>query len=94
MSVRQEVDTITAADFSFSIEEVVHLFRDVLNKEISLDDAQHLADVTEGWAAALVLLADRVQMSRTSISLEQLRGSDTLFQYIKLEQFDPLPRRR
>ena len=91
MSVRQEVDTITAADFSFSVDEVVHLFRDVLNKEISLDDAQHLADVTEGWAAALVLLADRVQMSRTSISLEQLRGSDTLFQYIKLEQFDPLP---
>ena len=91
MSVRQEVDTITAVDFSFACEEVVHLFRDVLGKEISLDDAQHLADLTEGWAAALVLLADRVQMSRTSISLEQLRGSDTLFQYIKLEQFDPLP---
>jgi ATP/maltotriose-dependent transcriptional regulator MalT/two-component SAPR family response regulator len=90
MSVRQEVDTITGADFSFTIEEVVHLFRDVLSKEISLDDAQHLADITEGWAAALVLFADRVQMSRTSISLEQLRGSDTLFQYIKLEQFDPL----
>jgi len=91
MSVRQEVDTITNADFSFTCEEVVHLFRDVLGKEISLDDAQHLADITEGWAAALVLLADRVQMSKTSISLEQLRGSDTLFQYIKLEQFDPLP---
>ena len=91
MSVRQEVDTITVADFSFICEEVVHLFRDVLGCEISLDDAQHLADITEGWAAALVLLADRVQMSRTSISLEQLRGSDTLFQYIKLEQFDPLP---
>ncbi len=91
MSVRQEVQTITAADFSFTCEEVVHLFRDVLGKEISLDDAQHLADITEGWAAALVLLADRVQMSRTSISLEQLRGSDTLFQYIKLEQFDPQP---
>jgi len=91
MSVRQEVDTITSTDFSFSCEEVVQLFRDVLGKEVSLDDAQHLADVTEGWAAALVLLADRVQMSKTSISLEQLRGSDTLFQYIKLEQFDPLP---
>lgn len=90
MSVRQEVDTITSSDFSFTCEEVVHLFRDVLGREVSLDDAQHLADVTEGWAAALVLLADKVQMSRTSISLEQLRGSDTLFQYIKLEQFDPL----
>jgi serine/threonine-protein kinase PknK len=89
MSVRQEIDTITSTDFSFTCEEVMQLFRDVLDKEISLDDAQHLADITEGWAAALVLLTDRVQMSKTSISLEQLRGSDTLFQYIKLEQFDP-----
>src|SRR5439155_2285024 len=38
MSVRQEVDTIGAADFSFTCEEVVHLFRDVLGKDISLDD--------------------------------------------------------
>jgi len=91
MSVRQDVDTIGAADFSFTCEEVVHLFRDVLGREVSLDDAQHLADVSEGWAGALVLLADRVQMSRTAISLEHLRGSDTLFQYVKLEQFDPLP---
>jgi LuxR family transcriptional regulator, maltose regulon positive regulatory protein len=91
MSVRQEVDTIGAADFSFTCDEVVHLFRDVLGRDVSLDDAQHLADVSEGWAGALVLLADRVQMSRTSISLEHLRGSDTLFQYVKLEQFDPLP---
>ncbi len=91
MSVRQEVDTIAAADFSFTCDEVVHLFRDVLGKEVTPDDAQHLADVTEGWAAALVLLADRVQASRTSISLEHLRRSDTLFQYITLEQFKPLP---
>jgi LuxR family transcriptional regulator, maltose regulon positive regulatory protein len=91
MSVRQEVDTIGAADFSFTCDEVVHLFRDVLGRDVSLDDAQHLADVSEGWAGALVLLADRVQMSRTAITLEHLRGSDTLFQYVKLEQFDPLP---
>src|SRR3989454_2679177 len=90
MSVRQEVDTSGAPDFSFTCEEVVHLFRDVLRRDVSLDDAQHLADVSEGWAGALVLLADRVQMSRTAISLEHLRGSDTLFQYVKLEQFDPL----
>ena len=90
MSVRQEVDTIGATDFSFTCEEVVHLFRDVLRRDVSLDDAQHLANVSEGWAGALVLLAERVQMSRTAISLEHLRGSDTLFQYVKLEQFDPL----
>ena len=90
MSVRQEVDTICATDFSFTCEEVVHLFRDVLRRDVSLDDAQHLANVSEGWAGALVLLAERVQMSRTAISLEHLRGSDTLFQYVKLEQFDPL----
>ncbi|MBI2913394.1 MAG: tetratricopeptide repeat protein [Chloroflexi bacterium] len=91
MSARQEVATIAGPEFAFACEEVVQLFRDVLGKEISLDDAQHLADLTEGWAAALILMADKVQAARTSISLEQLRGSDTLFQYIKLEQFDPLP---
>ncbi len=91
MSARQEVATIAGADFAFTCEEVAQLFRDVLAKEISLDDAQHLADLTEGWAAALILMADKVQAARTSISLEQLRGSDTLFRYINTEQYEPLP---
>jgi ATP/maltotriose-dependent transcriptional regulator MalT/DNA-binding SARP family transcriptional activator len=90
MSVRQEVDTISYRDFSFTCDEVVHLFRDVLGKELALDDAQRLADLTEGWAAALVLMADKVKTS-TALNLEKLRSSDTLFQYISLEQFDPLP---
>ncbi len=91
MSARQEVATIASSDFAFSCEEVVRLFREVLGKEISLDDGQHLAEVTEGWAAALILLADKVRLARTSISPEQLRGSDTLATYIKVEQFDSLP---
>ncbi|MEE8347529.1 MAG: tetratricopeptide repeat protein, partial [Dehalococcoidia bacterium] len=91
MTVRQEVATVTAADFAFTCEEVVQLYRAVLDKEISLDDAQHLADVTEGWVAALILMADQVQAARTSISLEQLSASDTLFQYINLEQFSVEP---
>ncbi len=91
MMVRQEVATVTATDFAFTCEEVARLYRDILDKEISLDDAQHLADVTEGWAAALILMVDKVQIARTSISLEQLKGSDTLFQYIDLEQFSVQP---
>ena len=91
MSVRQEVDRITATDFSFTCDEVVHLFREVLGKELALDDAQHLADLTEGWAAALVLLADKGKTNRSATSLEQLRSSDTLFQYMTREQFSPLP---
>jgi ATP/maltotriose-dependent transcriptional regulator MalT/DNA-binding SARP family transcriptional activator len=91
MTARQEVETIGAPDFAFTCDEVVHLFREVLGKELALDDAQHLADITEGWAAALVLMADKVEASRTAISLESLRDSDTLFRYMTLEQFDPLP---
>ena len=91
MSVRQEVDRITAGDFSFTCDEVVHLFREVLGKELALDDAQHLADLTEGWAAALVLMADKGKTTRSATSLEQLRSSDTLFQYMTREQFGPLP---
>ena len=91
MMVRQEVGQITADDFAFACEEVAQLYRDVLGKEVSLDDAQHLADITGGWAAALILMADKVKAARTSISLEHLKGSDTLFQYINLEQFSVLP---
>jgi ATP/maltotriose-dependent transcriptional regulator MalT len=91
MSVRQEVEHVTAGDFAFTCDEVANLFRDVIGKEVALDDAQHLADITEGWAAALVLMADKVEASRTAISLESLRDSDTLFRYMTLEQFDPLP---
>ncbi len=91
MEVRQEVGTITAAGFSFTCDEVALLFREVLGKEISLDDSQRLADLTEGWAGALVLLAERPPSGSGDVALEQLRGSDTLFQYISLEQFDPLP---
>jgi len=90
MTVRQEVVSIYANEFDFSCDEVALLFREVLGREIALDDAQHLAAVTEGWAGALILLADRVQ-SAGSVDLEQLRQSDTLYQYIALEQFDPLP---
>ncbi len=90
MAVRQEVSHLYASDFEFTCDEVVQLFREVLGREISLDDAQHLANVTEGWAGALILLADRVQ-SAGSVDLEQLSHADTLFQYISLEQFDPLP---
>lgn len=91
MSVRQEITFIGAQDLAFTCEEVVQLFRDVLGKEISLDDAQHLAGITEGWAAALILLAERVRGDQTTASLEQLRPTDTLYQYIALEQFDNLP---
>ncbi len=91
MSVRQEVDRITMSDFSFTCDEVVHLFREVLGKELTLDDAQQLADLTEGWAAALVLMADKGKMGRSVTSLEQLRSSDTLFQYMTREQLGPLP---
>ena len=89
MTVRQETETIDAADFSFTTDEVAQLYRQALGKEISLDDSQRLADVTEGWAGALILMAEKAQ-DAASPTLEQLRASDTLFQYISLEQFEPL----
>lgn len=88
MTVRQEVATIDAGDFSFTCDEVALLFRDVLGREISLDDSQRLADLTEGWAGALILMADKVQ-THGPAALEQLRSTDTLYQYIGLEQFEP-----
>ncbi|MEO8456349.1 MAG: tetratricopeptide repeat protein [Chloroflexota bacterium] len=91
MEVRQEVRTITAADFAFTTDEVELLYKDVLHKEINPEISQRLADLTEGWAGALVLMADRPPSGSGDAALETLRGSDTLFQYISLEQFEPLP---
>jgi len=91
MEVRQEVRTITAEDFAFSSDEVELLYKEILHKAVSHEDSQRLADLTEGWAGALVLMADRPPSGSGDAALETLRGSDTLFQYIALEQFDPLP---
>lgn len=88
MTVRQEVLSVNARDFSFTCDEVALLFREVLGKDISLDDSQRLADLTEGWAGALILMADKVQ-THGPAALEQLRSTDTLYQYIDLEQFEP-----
>ena len=91
MEVRREVRTITAEDFAFSSDEVELLYKEILHKAVSHEDSQRLADLTEGWAGALVLMADRPPSGSGDAALETLRGSDTLFQYIALEQFDPLP---
>jgi LuxR family transcriptional regulator, maltose regulon positive regulatory protein len=91
MEVRQEVRTITAADFAFTADEVELLYKEVLQKAVSPEDAQRLADLTEGWAGALVLMSQRPPSGSGDTAIETLRGSDTLFQYIQLEQFDPLP---
>lgn len=91
MAARQEVETITPEEFSFRSDEVVQLYREALGKEIALDDAERLATLTEGWAGALVLLFPKTRGAYSGVSLEQLKGSDTLFRYIELEHFKPLP---
>jgi LuxR family maltose regulon positive regulatory protein len=89
MSVRQQVRRLGSRDLAFTTDEVVQLYRG-LGTELTLDDAQHLADVTEGWAAALILLADRVKAGRPVGSLEFLRSTDPLYEYIGVDQFDGL----
>ncbi|MEO7665891.1 MAG: hypothetical protein ABIU97_02530, partial [Dehalococcoidia bacterium] len=90
MTVRQQVRRLGPRDLAFTTDEVVQLYRG-LGTELSLDDAQHLADITEGWAAALILLADRVKEGRPAGSLEFLRSTDPLYEYINAGQFDGLP---
>lgn len=91
MEVRHQAAQVTPDQFAFATDEVVHLLREVLSKDVSLDESQHLASVTEGWAAALVLLAQKLKAGdQTSGSFEHLRTTDTLFQYIAHEQFEPL----
>ncbi len=88
---RQQAKMVRASDFAFTVDEVANLFRDVLHKEISLDDSQQLANLSEGWAGAIVLMGQAYEPGRRLPALERLNKTDTLYQYITLEQVEPQP---
>jgi ATP/maltotriose-dependent transcriptional regulator MalT/two-component SAPR family response regulator len=90
LAVQQQLRRVGPHDLAFNTEEVVQLYRG-LGIDLTLDDAQHLADITEGWGAALVLLADRVKQGKPAGSLEYLRSTDPLYEFVAAEQFDGLP---
>jgi len=90
MTARQEVAVVEAPAFSFSMEEVKQLFTEALGVNITLDDAQYLSDATEGWASALILLANKIPSAKRG-SLEHLKPSDTLYRYLDIELFSSLP---
>jgi ATP/maltotriose-dependent transcriptional regulator MalT/DNA-binding SARP family transcriptional activator len=91
MAVQQELLSIGSGELEFTCDEVVQLLRETAGQELSLDEAQHLADVTGGWAAALVVLGQRMKAGEKPGSLEYLRSTDVLYQYICNEQFETLP---
>ncbi len=93
LSVAQQVHRIGPSELAFTTDEVVQLFHG-LGRELTLDDAQHLADTTEGWAAALILLNDRLEEGKPAGSLEYLRSTDPLYEYIEQDQFKDLPEDR
>lgn len=88
---RQQAANVRQNDFAFTVDEIANLYRDILHKDISLDDSQQLANLTEGWAGAVVLMAEAFEPGRRLPGLEALNKTDSLYQYIILEQVEPLP---
>lgn len=91
MTARQQVAIVEAPAFAFSVDEVKQLLNEALSRDIALDDAQYLADATEGWASALVLLADKFASPNGGPSLDRLKPTDTLYRYLDIELLSPLP---
>ncbi|GJQ34798.1 MAG: helix-turn-helix transcriptional regulator [Anaerolineaceae bacterium] len=57
LRVRNQLTEIRAADLSFSLEEAVEFFADVMGVNLSKKETEILKDKTEGWAAGLQLAA-------------------------------------
>ncbi|MFQ6019282.1 MAG: AAA family ATPase, partial [Dehalococcoidia bacterium] len=91
LTARQEIAVLDPADLALSCQEVKQLLAEALYKDIPLDDAQYLADATDGWSSALVLLAEKIGGPKLRPALTRLLPSDTLYQYIEAELFSPLP---
>jgi ATP/maltotriose-dependent transcriptional regulator MalT/DNA-binding SARP family transcriptional activator len=91
LRARQEIALLDARALAFTCAEVQALFATALRADIPLDDAQYLADAAEGWAAALILLADRSGGPGQRLSLHRLQPSDSLYQYMQQEVWFTMP---
>ncbi len=84
--VKGRLLTIDRADLAFTADEIGALFRDEYGYPLSAEQAQGLANETEGWAIALQMVWQGLQSSGVSdvgAVLGQLPASlDALFDYL------------
>ena len=88
------LNEVHADELRFSAAEVQALFATVLNLELPADDAEALADRTEGWAAGIVLAGLSIQRrGNASAFIAEFSGSNRyVFDYLAEEVLRRQPR--
>ncbi len=74
LRVRNQLTEIRAADLSFSLEEAVEFFADVMGVNLSKKETEILKDKTEGWAAGLQLAALSLKENRDTAKFVEAFG--------------------
>lgn len=87
---RSEVIEIGEDDISFRPEEIEHLYRELLNVEITASDVRQLFEKTRGWAAGLILFYNALgkrSINEQSPLLDMNRSEKLIFQYLEENVF-------
>ena len=93
--VKNKVSVIDEKTIEFNFEEIKTLFDEIYIYSITVNDAKFLKTETGGWAMALYNLRLALKtMPELSIidAFEDLTVFDLLFDYLKTEVFDILPK--
>ena len=93
--VRQQLTEISAQDLGFHGTDLRHWMAQMLPEPLSPETLQLLESRTQGWAAALVLTAQRLSHlppAQWYATVEALSGhSQTLYDYLASELLETLP---
>lgn len=87
LKLKGQLVEISEKDFMFSEEEIQVFFEDYFDKTISLNEAEEIMKLTEGWAIAIHLIA--MQVAETSKQIAELfdPALKDLFSYLSEEVF-------
>ncbi|WP_438310521.1 BTAD domain-containing putative transcriptional regulator [Sporosarcina sp. FA9] len=69
LKLTSQLSEITEDDFMFTEDEIIVFFEDYFDKQLTVDEAKNIVQMTEGWAIAVNLMA--MQMSETEIPFQK-----------------------
>lgn len=97
LRAQRAVSELSGEDLRFTNTEAADLFRTVFGMPVSIEDAARLNQLTEGWAAGLVLIHEYMVSAQVPLARLPLPGGGNLgyrenvFDYLAHEVFSHLP---
>lgn len=90
LKLNHQVVECIEEDFVFSEEEIQVFFEDYFDRHITEQQAKHILKATEGWAIAILFLANQTIDLEKSIAKLQNISSNAFFHYLSEEVFETL----